>query len=192
MVSDEIKALRELLAKATPRPWRDVSNPHWSQGNHQVRADGLDYGCFGEVAFASPADAALAVAAINALSGLLDTAETARAADAENVRLRGLVAKLTEERDAGWVHPEEVKAEINALQDENDKLRDLVGEAVELLRDVSRYAVSGEVNCRGDKCREDNCSACNDEDSVYTAVAARIKRMRECNAFLARIAKETT
>lgn len=36
--------------------------------------------------------------------------------------LREKLGRCIEQRDAGWVHPEEVKAEINALQDENDKM----------------------------------------------------------------------
>lgn len=71
--------LREMLAKASPRQWRDIPNPSWNRANHQVRIDdGYSYGCFGEIAHASPENAAIIVAAINALPALLDVAEAAQ------------------------------------------------------------------------------------------------------------------
>ena len=53
-------------------------------------------------------------------------------------RLREINLKLEAQRDSGWVHPEEVKAEINALQDENDNLRAKLEDMALELRDAKQ------------------------------------------------------
>jgi hypothetical protein len=72
-----IEHLEALLANATPGPWVDLPCPAWVNGDHIIRNDGKDWGCFGEIAYAGRHDAALIVAMRNHLRALLDVVKAA-------------------------------------------------------------------------------------------------------------------
>lgn len=92
-MNTDIKALRELLAKATPGPWFDQSNEDYPGANHKIRPiDNIsEWPAFGEIASAGPHNAALIVAAVNNAPALLDRIE---ALEALNERLREALAGL--------------------------------------------------------------------------------------------------
>lgn len=86
-----IPELVALATKATQGKWRDLPCPQWARGQHMIRNDGLEWGCFGEIAQAGPEDAAFIAAASPAVilalcervqraEGLLERAERALAA----------------------------------------------------------------------------------------------------------------
>lgn len=92
MTPERIKELRDLLAKATPGPWRrtDSDDPHWLC---EVRApDG------GFITFCGTntgqADAALIVAAVNALDELLTDYENHRALAQRADRMREALREI--------------------------------------------------------------------------------------------------
>jgi hypothetical protein len=74
MTAPDTRALRELLAKATPRPWASTENDFYISGD----MDADNSSAIVAVELERP-DAALIVAAVNALPSLLDALGALRA-----------------------------------------------------------------------------------------------------------------